>query len=178
MRTKLQFSPPFSTILFAHNRHQVGNKETVPLRRSFFIIALLGLGGTQAEDTLDFTRFAWGTPLSVMQERFALILVKEQVPTARYSSNVPSIGDADLDDCQFEFTKGKFSGIAATTSGKANSEKLLHWLESRFGSGESREPLGWQWFSGKTHVWFDMAKTGDGWLYWYSLELQPAKEGR
>jgi hypothetical protein len=152
----------------------------VPVRRSFFITLLLVLAVVlaHAQDTLDLTRFKWGTPLSVMQDRFALKSLKEQGSTARYSSNVLSIGEALLDDCQFEFTDGRFSGIAATTPGERDSEKLLQWLESRFGPGESREPLGWQWLSGDTHIWFDVARAGDGYLYWYSLRLQPAKEKR
>ena len=147
------------------------------MRRSFFILLLSTAWiVAHAQDTLDFARYKWGSPLSVMQERFALKLLKEQSPTARYSSNLSSLGNASLNDCQFEFTSGKFSGVAATTPGKADSEKLLRWLESRFGPGESREPLGLQWFSGDTHIWFDTARSGEGYLYWYFLERQPAKE--
>ncbi len=149
------------------------------MRRSLLILLLsTACFFAHAQDTLDFTRFTWGTPLSAMQEQFGLKLLKEQGETRSYSSNVSSIGGADLDDCQFEFTDGKFSGIAATTPGKADSDKLRRWLESRFGRGENREPLGWQWFSEGTHIWFDMAKAGEGFLYWYSLELQPMKEKR
>ncbi len=138
----------------------------------FLITCLLA----RAQDTLDFTRYTWGTPLSVMQEHFGLKPIKEQGATAQYSSNVTSLGEADLNDCLFEFTNGKFSGIAATTPGKTDSDKLLQWLKSRFGPGESTEPLGWQWFKGQTHIWFDMSKSeGEGWLYWYSLEYQPLK---
>lgn len=146
------------------------------MRRSL-LIPLLCLAGfiAHAQDTLDFTRYTWGTVLSVMQDRFDLKLLKKQGPTTSYSSNISFLGGAALDDCQFEFTAGKFSGVAATTPGRADSEKLLRWLESRFGRGESREPLGWQWFSGTTHIWFDMSKAGEGWLYWYSLEYQPTK---
>ncbi len=149
------------------------------VRRSLFIL-LLGVTGilAHAQDTLDFARYTWGTAFSTMQKRYDLKPLKEQGTTASYSSNVSSIGDAALDDCQFEFTNGKFSGIAATTPGRTDSEALLRWLESRFGPGESREPLGRQWFFNGTHVWFDMASGGEGWLYWYSLEMQPAKERR
>jgi hypothetical protein len=129
-----------------------------------------------AQDTLDFTRFKWGTPLSGMQEHFGLKLLKEQDGTARYSAELSTIGGADLNDCQFEFTNGNFSGVAATTPGEQDSKKLRRWLESKFGPGENREPLGWQWFSGNAHIWFDMAKSGEGWLYWYSLDMQSAKD--
>jgi hypothetical protein len=149
------------------------------MRRSLLILLLsTACLFARAQDTLDFTRFTWGTPLSAMQEQFGLKLLKEEGETRSYSSNVSSIGGADLDDCQFEFTDGKFSGIAATTPGRADSGKLRRWLESRFGQGENREPLGWQWFSDGTHIWFDIARAGEGYLYWYSLELQPMKEKR
>lgn len=138
-----------------------------------FSIACLS---AHAQDNFDFTRYTWGTPFSAMRERFNLKPLKSQGPAARYSTNVSSLGDAEVDECQFEFTDGRFSGIAATTPGKADSDKLLRWLKSRFGPGESREPLGWQWFSGDTHIWFDMARAGEGWLYWYSLAMQQAKE--
>src|SRR5512140_1417814 len=139
------------------------------MRRSLLILLLPNACFlAHAQDTLDFTRYKWGTPLSVMREHFNLKPLKEQGQTAYYSSTVSLIGDASLDDCRFEFTNGEFSGLAATTAGRADSEKLLHWLESRFGPGENREPLGWQWFSGETHIWFDMARAGEGWLYWYS----------
>ncbi len=149
------------------------------MRRSLLVLLLPLVGFlARAQDTLDFVRYNWGTPLSIMQEHFDLKPVKEQGATARYSSNVSSLGEAGLSDCQFEFTEGKFSGIAATTPGKADSDRLLSWLKSRFGPGESKEPLGWQWFKGETHIWFDMAKAGEGWLYWYSLEYQPMKGAR
>ncbi len=148
------------------------------LRSLLISLIFLVSYSARAQDALDFTRYDWGTALSVMQERFALQPLKHQGSTARYSSNVSSLGDADLNDCQFEFTGGKFSGVAATTPGRSDSDKLLRWLQSRFGPGENREPLGWQWFTNGTHIWFDMAKAGEGWLYWYSLELQPDKEKR
>lgn len=156
----------------------LGIKRSASLRRSLHILLLFCVAGilAQAQDTLDFTRYKWGTAFSTMQKQFELKPLKEQGPTARYTSNIPSLGGAALDDCQFEFTDGKFSGVAATTPGRADSEQLRRWLESRFGPGENREPLGWQWFFGDTHIWFDMAKAGEGWLYWYSLELQPRKD--
>jgi len=147
--------------------------------RSLFISLLFLLSvSARAHDPFDFTRYEWGTALSVMQERFALQPLTQQGSTARYSSNVSSLGAADVNECQFEFTGGKFSGVAATTPGRTDSEKLLRWLQSRFGPGENREPLGWQWFTNGTHIWFDMANGGEGWLYWYSLELQPDKGKR
>ncbi len=113
-----------------------------------------------------------------MRDRFELKPMRDQGATTRYSSNVSSLGDATLDDCQFEFTNGKFSGIVATTPGREDSEKLIRWLQARFGQGESREPLGWQWFLEGTHIWFDVAIAGEGYLYWYSLDLQPMKDKR
>lgn len=150
------------------------------MRRSLPILLLpIACFLAHAQDTLDFTHCKWGTAFSEMQERFELKPLQGPGPTARYSANLSSIGDAALEDCQFEFTGGKFSGVAATTPGTADSERLLRWLESRFGPGESREPLGWQWFKGETHIWFDMSKSGgEGWLYWYSLEYQPTKGTR
>lgn len=149
------------------------------MRRSLLILLLpIACFVARAQDTLDFARYKWGTPLSVMQEHFGLKLPKAQGGTVSYSSNLLNLGDAILDDCEFEFTDGRFSGIAATTPGKADSKKLLSWLESKFGPGESLEPLGWQWFKGQTHIWFDMAQAGEGWLYWYSLQYQPLKGSR
>jgi hypothetical protein len=144
------------------------------MRRSLLILLLsTACFSAHAQDTDDFSRYSWGTPLTTMQAQFDLKPVKRQDSTACYSSNVSSLGGAELDDCQFEFINGKFSGVAATTPGKAESDKLLRWLKSRLGPGESREPLGWQWFKEGTHVWFDMSKSGgEGWLYWYSLGYQ------
>jgi hypothetical protein len=148
-----------------------------PLIRSCFIalVCLTTFIG-RAQDTLDLARYKWGTPLSVMQERFGLRPVKIQEATVRYSSTVSFVGKAAVGDCQFEFTDGKFSGVAAMTSDQRESHDLLKFLKDAFGPGESREPLGWQWFSGDTHIWFDIARAGDGYLYWYSLKLQPGKE--
>jgi len=149
------------------------------MRRSLLILLFfLVCYSARAQDTGDFSRYAWGTPLAAMQGQFDLKPINTQDSTARYSSNVSLLGDADLDDCQFEFTNGKFSGIVAMTPGKTDSYKLVKWLESRFGPGEGVEPLGWQWFKEGTHIWFDMAKAGEGYLYWYSLKYQAMKGKR
>jgi len=170
---RLQFSPPFSTI----ENKITGHAQDFPLIRSSFIL-IVSMAGfvAHAQDSLDFTRFKWGTPLSIMQDRFTLTPIKTKGVTWRYASNVSFIGGVSIDDCQFEFTNGEFSGIAATTPGKKDSQELVAWLMTRFGPGENREPLGWQWFQNDTHVWFDMARSGEGFLYWYSLKLQPARE--
>jgi hypothetical protein len=145
-------------------------------RSSLILLFSIACFSAHAQDTHVFSGYKWGTPFTAMQGQFDLKPLKVQDSTARYSSNISSLGEADLDDCQFEFTSGKFSGILATTPGESDSKKLLHWLESRFGPGENREPLGWQWFKEGTHIWFDMSKSGgEGWLYWYSLEYQPLK---
>ena len=131
-----------------------------------------------AQDSLGLDHYRWGTPLSAMQGPFALRPLEQRGTTSVYSSNLSNLGGATLDDCQFEFVGGRFSGIAATTPGRSDSEMLLRWLQARFGPGENREPLGWQWFLDGVHISFDMARAGEGWLYWYPVALQPAKEKR
>lgn len=150
------------------------------IMRRAFVITLLCLSAVPGfgQDSLGLDHYRWGTPISVMQDPFALRPLEQRGPTSVYSSNLSMLGDAKLDDCQFEFVNGRFSGIAATTPGRDDSDKLLRWLQARFGPGENREPLGWQWFLDGVHVSFDVARAGEGWLYWYPVALQPAKEKR
>ena len=56
------------------------------MRRSLLILLLsTACLFARAQDTLDFTRFTWGTPLSAMQEQFGLKLLKEEGETLHLS---------------------------------------------------------------------------------------------
>jgi hypothetical protein len=128
-------------------------------------------GDPRSEITL--TEWAWGTPQVVIQADVELQPAGFAGRTARYQSNLIQIRSIPVEPCQFEFTGGRFSGLAFTTRGKADSRRMLGLLEKCYGPVVDQERRGFQWLRGDTHVAYDEDSRGDAYVYLYTLRLQP-----
>ena len=113
----------------------------------------------------------WGTPLTLMEQKFELKLSLQRGRAQQYRSNVETIGGVQLSSCDFEFTSGKFTGVILLTRDRANSHRLLALLRKTYGEGREDDTLGYQWFNKRTHVSYDEGRDGDAYVYLYCLTL-------
>jgi hypothetical protein len=114
----------------------------------------------------------WGAQFVSLKERFALAPTADTTTQEQYSSNIREVGGAEISEVDFEFTKGRFSGVIVFTVGRSNSHKLLSYIQSLFGNGNEIDSLTYQWVRGSTHVSYDEDSEGDSYVYWYCLDYQ------
>lgn len=123
-----------------------------------------------------FADILWGTAFDVMKERFELVPSAGGKNQSQYLSNVVTVGKADTNPCEFEFTNGRFSGVIITTRGERNSRALLAYLKSLYGDGIPENPRACQWLAGTTHASYDEDSEGNAYVYIYSLSFQGREE--
>lgn len=141
--------------------------------RSLFIVFLLLVGLTEAAGQFDdgFMGNKWGTPFARMRETFDLKLILQADRTQQYRTNVERIAGIDISSCDFEFTQGRFTGVIIITQEARQSHRLLALLQSIFGPGHEEDPLGYQWFCGRTYIAYDESRDGHAYIYSYCLTL-------
>jgi hypothetical protein len=113
----------------------------------------------------------WGTSLARMRERFRLVPADSDEFSTRYTSDIRSVGGAEVEECILEFRRGAFAGAAVLTWGARNSHRLLAHLRQVFGKGREESERACQWFLEDTHLFYDEDSEGDGYIYWYSRVL-------
>lgn len=146
--------------------------------KTIAVVAIVSVGLSSA-DTLPqdgFQEIPWGTSLARLAQKFELSLLSTEGECHRYSSNIRKVGTAEVSECEFEFVKDEFAGVAILTSGARNTHRLLAYLKKLFGKGHQESPRAYQWFSGQTHVFYDEDSDGDGYIYWYSRKLLIERE--
>jgi hypothetical protein len=148
-------------------------KDVRTVAQTFAVIALVSVGVSSASAPQEegFQEIPWGTPLARLEQKFELSPLSKEGECHRYSSNVRQVGTAKVSDCEFEFVRDEFAGVAILTSGPRNTHRLLAYLKKLFGEGHQESPRAYQWFSGQTHVFYDEDSDGDGYIYWYSRKL-------
>ncbi len=121
----------------------------------------------------------WGTTFAEMQKEFDLRLI-ENGNTKFYSSNVKSIGNAQLQQCAFCFYNGRFSDVIIITKGPINSRNLLAILKEAY--GQPRQPNEYieeyYWFNiGDTAIIYDENSiTGDANAHFFSRSIADEEE--
>jgi len=143
------------------------------ISRTTLVAAFISVGAsyTSAQSPDGFEGIPWGTSLDWLEKQFELLPHSTGGEFHSYASNVLHVGPAEVSECDFEFVKGKFAGVAILTRGTRNTHRLLSHLRKLFGEGHQEDPRTYQWFSGQTHVSFDEDSDGDGYVYWYSRTL-------
>jgi len=123
-----------------------------------------------------FMNYAWGTPFAQMARYFTLQQTRSHDDQQQYSVDLESLGEAELEECEFEFVDKSFAGVIITTANRANSHRLLAFLKHLYGNGHVQDPMTIQWFSGDTHVSYDEGLSGNAYVYMYSRRLHTLKE--
>ncbi len=126
----------------------------------------------RAQTRSEFPGFAWGTPFPRMEHVRNFLPSELDERADQVKVRVDQLGSADLEDCEFEFNNGLFSGIVIMTRGAENTRALLKYLTGRFGEGRVTDPRFWQWLTGDTYVSLDEDSSGDGYVLWYGIEWQ------
>ncbi len=141
------------------------------------LIVVLGLTCSAGSQTKpDFPGYPWGTPYLRIERTGSFSPSELDERADQVKVRVDSLGKADLEDCEFEFNNGAFSGIVIMTRGRDNTTSLLSYLTDRFGEGKVTESNFWQWLSGDTYVSLDEDNAGDGYVLWYGIDWQPPEE--
>ena len=137
-----------------------------------FFLAIGLTATTAAQSGPGFPGFGWGTPYDRIQrvEAFQSSELDERADQVKV--RVDHLGEAKLEDCEFEFNNGLFSGIIIMTRGEKNTVALHAYLTSRFGEVKESEPRFWQWLAGDTYVSLDEDSGGDGYVLWYGIDWQ------
>jgi hypothetical protein len=141
--------------------------------------AAFSLAHAQVKD--GFLEFSWGADLATIQRELLLTPVGHLDLQHTFAAEVRRLAGAELEDCLLEFSAGRLSGVIITTQGRDNSRKLLALLKEQYGDGRMESPLGYQWFSPRTHAAYDEDSAGDAYVYWYALqdaEARPARDAR
>jgi len=130
-----------------------------------------------------FGKHRWGSPLPAMEMVFDLRLVQVRGEYERYNTNIDVIEDIELGNCQFEFVNGRFCGIVILVGGRTVSHRFFDLLSKDYGEGQQTSPVGYQWLSIVTHVYYDEDRIGNAYVYLYSMDFQgdpdhlPARPG-
>lgn len=138
----------------------------------FISIILAPLAVAQPDTT--FPGFAWGTPYAKIERVSSLLPTDLDERAEQVRVRIDSLGNAKLEDCEFEFNGGCFSGIIIMTRGHENTAALREYLERRFGKGTLTETRFWQWLFGDTYLSLDEDSAGDGYVLWYGIHWQNA----
>jgi len=132
--------------------------------------ALPEMGFSQTRDGL--MGHHWGTPVAVLADKVELRTSRNEGNLLLYSTDVRSIGDAAIEQCDIEFVDGRLAGVIVTTRSLENSRRLLTLLQKEYGEGTSNHPRTRTWLTPNTHVSYDEDSLGDAYIYWYSTLLQ------
>lgn len=119
-----------------------------------------------------FETHGWGSPLQEMERAFELRLLQTRGEYRQYETNIRTIEEVAIENCRFEFVEERFCGIAILVSGRASSRKVFGLLERSYGKGMQTGPVGYQWLSPVTHVFYDEDRIGNAYIYLYSVNLQ------
>lgn len=130
-----------------------------------------------AQQSAGIPGWPWETPLATIQKSLHLRQAAVTGRTVRYRANLEEICSIPVDDCQLEFTEGRFSGLAFTTRGEVHSRRILAVLEGTFGRVQGGGQRGFQWLERDTHVAYDEDSRGDAYVYLYDVTLQPGSPG-
>jgi hypothetical protein len=131
-----------------------------------------------------FREYRWGSPMPAMEKVFDLRLVHIRGEYVRYDTNIEIIENVALRNCHFEFVSGRFCGIVILVSGRTASRQFFDLLRRDYGEGQQTSPIGCQWLSPVTHVYYDEDRIGNAYVYIYSIDFQgnpehlPAKPER
>ncbi len=135
-----------------------------------FVCAWIAMISPQEESA--FPGILWGTPLEKAGRFSRLERTSAEGRVERYRLPLERLGEAEVEECQLEFTDGRFSGIVLTTHGPEATHTLHVYLEGRFGKGSDDGHRFWQWLAGTTYVSLDEDSAGDGYLLWYGVQWQ------
>ncbi|MGA9119534.1 MAG: hypothetical protein WB699_09220 [Bacteroidota bacterium] len=141
------------------------------LKRSLLFTILLNATAL-AQSGESFPGFTWGTPFRQIQEVRTLSAPDIDEREERYVIPLNRLGKSEIEECEFEFTDGLFSGIVIMTRGHENTAALLTYLEERFGKGDLTYTRFWQWLNEETYVSLDEDSSGDGYVLWYGVRWQ------
>lgn len=119
-----------------------------------------------------FREYRWGSPVQAMEDAFELRLVQMRGEYQQFETNIRGIGDVPLENCRFEFVGERFCGIAMLVAGRAVSRRVFDLLEMNYGEGVQTSPVGYQWLTSTTHVFYDEDRIGNAFVYIYSVEFQ------
>ena len=119
-----------------------------------------------------FGMYRWGSPLPAMKEVFDLRLVQVRGEYEQYDTNIQVIEDVAIGICQFEFVNGRFCGIVILVGGRTVSRRLFDLLRKDYGEAHRTSPVGYQWLSAVTHVYYDEDRIGNAYVYVYSMDFQ------
>lgn len=120
----------------------------------------------------------FGWPWGTSREAIARWQQLEPLPAGepgvlKFRTELSSLGEAVLWDCDFEFVRDRFAGVVITTRGRGNSRALLRELRRLYGPGLEEDPRGVGWLTSTTHARYDEDSEGDAYVYIYGLRLHP-----
>lgn len=136
-----------------------------------FVIPFICTQGTSRQNE-GFLGYQWGTAFASMEKMLDLRVLAGEPQEARYSSNVVRIGEAEVAECDIEFTDSKFSGVIISSRGRGNSSALLSFLQRTYGDGNRQNAREYQWSFPATHIAYDEDSDGNSYTYCYSPPLQ------
>lgn len=150
------------------------------------IVVAVGLSAASAEaatipdDPGGFNGYTWGTPLA----KFPAFKLIKDMGSTDFVSNVGlyenpgetlTLNEVPLTTIQYRFVDNDLESIALRYTGRENRDKLMRWLEERFGkltSHERKMVNAVLWYGDKTviNLNYDSAAK-QGTLYFLSREL-------
>ena len=117
----------------------------------------------------------WGTARTTIEQQATLEpLHSGESGVRRFRTDITSLGDATLWECDFEFVLDRYAGVVITTRGRGHSLALLRELRRLFGPGQEEDPRGFGWLNVTTHAHYDEDSAGDAYVYIYARRLYPA----
>jgi hypothetical protein len=114
----------------------------------------------------------WGTPVALIAEKVELRSPRHEGDLLLFNTNLHSLGDVTIDQCDVEFVNGRLAGVIVSTRNQENSRRLLSLLRQEYGEGKSSHPRERTWVTPNTRVLYDEDSFGDAYIYWYSTLLQ------
>lgn len=115
--------------------------------------------------------YRWGLPLSDVERSEQMERMRSEDRWAVYDVSVGEVEGIGVRSCGMEFVADRLAGIFCITDGKENSQRMVEYLESRFGPPSREGPRALHWFSRGTHISFDGDEQGNGYVYCYSRRM-------
>jgi hypothetical protein len=154
-----------------------------PSMRSGIVFCLLLLvvfrvpAGAQYIDKREgFLDYRWGSPRGEMTQLGPLRLADNVGSYTRYETEAAFVGGIPVLCCIVEFHHGELSGVALMIRGKTRSRAMFRLLQEQYGEGRQTDPVGCQWFTPATHIFYDEDRVGNSYIYGYSPRLQTASD--
>lgn len=152
----------------------------LPRTRWLFLLAFSTWAGNAAAQEWfrhGFLSYPWGMPIDSMKRSVPLASPRIDGANQWFETDIRILDGVSVQDCEFEFTEGRFSGVLLRTASARQSHRLRSWIEEHLGASNQNDSLGDQWLQNDIHIKYDESTTGEAYTYWYSRAVAIRTDG-